>query len=141
MEVDIHLSPTSSLEEQLYYRHKEDNTMNTKQCAAIYARVSSQEQAIDGVSIEAQIAALRTYARSQGWEVIDEYIDGGYSGGTDDRPALKCLLLDARQSRFNIIAVCKLDRFFRNLRLLLNYLHGPLAQESPLALKSAGNSD
>ena len=56
---------------------------------AIYARVSSQEQATEGVSIEAQIAALRAYAKSQGWEVADEYIDGGYSGGTDDRPAPK----------------------------------------------------
>jgi DNA invertase Pin-like site-specific DNA recombinase len=97
--------------------------MDTKQKVAIYARVSSQEQATEGVSIEAQVAALKTYAKSRGWEVFDEYIDGGYSGGTDERPALKRLLLDATQNRFNIIAVCKLDRFFRNLRLLLNHLH------------------
>jgi site-specific DNA recombinase len=58
-----------------------------------------------------------------GWKVYDEYIDGGYSGGTDDRPAFKRMLYDARQKRFEIIAVCKLDRFFRNLRLLLNYLY------------------
>jgi site-specific DNA recombinase len=93
------------------------------QRVAIYARVSSQEQAVEGVSIEAQLAALRAYAKSQGWEVVDEYIDGGYSGGTDDRPALKRLLIDANQRRFNIVAVCKLDRYFRNLRLLLNHLH------------------
>ena len=98
--------------------------MDTKQTVAIYARVSSHEQAVEGVSIEAQVAALKAYAKSQNWEVVDEYIDGGYSGGTDDRPALKRLLLDASQRRFNIIAVCKLDRFFRNLRLLLNHLHG-----------------
>jgi site-specific DNA recombinase len=97
--------------------------MDTKQQVAIYARVSSQEQAVEGVSIEVQIAALRAYAKTQGWEVVDEYIDGGYSGGTDERPALKRLLTDASQHRFNIIAVCKLDRFFRNLRLLLNHLH------------------
>jgi site-specific DNA recombinase len=53
---------------------------------AIYARVSSQEQATEGVSIEAQIAALQAYAKSQGWEIVDEYVDGGYSGGTDERP-------------------------------------------------------
>jgi site-specific DNA recombinase len=86
--------------------------------------VSSHEQAVEGVSIDAQLAALRAYAKIQGWEIVDEYIDGGYSGGTDDRPALKRLLADAKQRRFNIIAVCKLDRFFRNLRLLLNHLHG-----------------
>jgi len=86
--------------------------------------VSSQEQAIEGVSIDAQVAALRAYAKSQGWEVADEYVDGGFSGGTDERPALKRLLIDAKQSRFNVLAVCKLDRFFRNIRLLLNHLHG-----------------
>ncbi len=90
---------------------------------ALYARVSSQEQATEGVSIEAQVAALKAYARSQAWEVADEYIDGGYSGGTDDRPAFRRMLLDARQKSFNVIAVCKLDRFFRDLRLLLNHLH------------------
>jgi len=103
----------------------EEDGMDTKQQrVAIYARVSSQEQAIEGVSIEAQVAALKAYAKSQGWEIADEYIDGGYSGGTDDRPAFKRLLLDAERKRFNIVAVCKLDRFFRNLRLLLNYLYG-----------------
>jgi len=90
---------------------------------AIYSRVSSEEQAIEGVSIEAQVAALKAYAKSMGWEIFDEYIDGGYSAGTDDRPAFKCMINDARRKSFDIIAVCKLDRYFRNLRLLLNYLY------------------
>ena len=98
--------------------------MDIKQRVAIYSRVSSQEQVTEGVSIEAQVAALEAYAKSQNWEVVDEYIDGGYSGGTDERPAFKRLLIDASQRRFSIIATCKLDRFFRNLRLLLNHLHG-----------------
>ncbi len=98
--------------------------MNAKQQrVAIYAMVSSQEQAVEGVSIDAQIAALKANAKIQGWVITDVYIDGGYSGGTDERPALKRLLTDAKQRQFNIIAVCKLDRFFRNLRLLLNHLH------------------
>ncbi len=73
--------------------------------------------------VNSQIAALKAYVKSQDWEIVDEYIDGGYSGGTDDRPAFMRMLHDARQKSFNIIAVCKLDRFFRNLRLLLNYLY------------------
>ncbi|MFC1951939.1 recombinase family protein [Chloroflexota bacterium] len=100
------------------------NKDNKQQRVANYARVSSQEQAVEGVSIDAQVAALKANAKIQGWEIVDEYIDGGYSGGTDERPALKRLLADAKQKRFDIIAVCKLDRFFRNLRLLLNHLHG-----------------
>ena len=96
---------------------------NKQQTVAIYARVSSQEQVTEGASIEAQIASLRAYVKSQGGEIVDEYIDGGFSGGTDNRPELNRLLRDAEQHRFDIIAVCKLDRFFRNLRLLLNHLH------------------
>jgi site-specific DNA recombinase len=97
---------------------------NRQQQIAIYSRVSSQEQSVEGVSIEAQLAVLRAYAKSQGWEVVEEYVDRGFSGGTDDRPALKRLLTDAGRHRFSIVAVGKLDRFFRNLRLLLNHLHG-----------------
>jgi len=97
--------------------------MGTQNRVALYARVSSQEQAIEGVSIEAQMSALRSYAQSQGWEVAGEYIDAGYGGGTDDRPSLKRLLLDARKRNFSIIAVAKLDRYSRNLRLLLNNLY------------------
>jgi len=89
----------------------------------LYTRVSSQEQANEGVSIDAQQAALEAYAKSMGWEIYNVYVDGGYSGGSDNRPAFMRMLLDARQKRFDIVAVCKLDRFFRNLRLLLNHLH------------------
>jgi len=50
--------------------------MDTEQkSVAIYARVSSQEQAVEGVSIEAQVALLRAYAESQGWEITDEYVE------------------------------------------------------------------
>jgi len=44
---------------------------------AIYCRVSSQEQSAEGVSIEAQAAALKAYAKSQKWDIFNEYIDAG----------------------------------------------------------------
>ena len=69
-----------------------------QQKVAVYARVSTQEQAVEGVSID----ALKANAKIQGWEITDVYIDGGYSGGTDERPALKRLLADAKQRQFNI---------------------------------------
>ena len=97
------------------------NTTSTK--VRLYARVSTQEQAVEGVSIEAQLAHLKAYAVSQNWQITGEDVDGGYSGGSDDRPGLRHLLIDARKGEFSVIAVAKLDRFFRNLRLLLNYLH------------------
>ncbi len=90
---------------------------------ALYTRVSSQEQATEGISLDAQIAALRGYAKVKDWQVSGEYQDAGFSGGTDQRPNFQMLLVDARHHQFDIVAVAKLDRFFRNLRHLLNYLH------------------
>ena len=105
------------------YLKKELKAKNTKLTKVrLYARVSTQEQ-VEGVSIENQLAHLNAYAISQNWQVTGEDVDPGYSGGDDNRPGLRHLLLDARRGEFNVIAVAKLDRFFRNLRLLLNYLH------------------
>jgi site-specific DNA recombinase len=102
---------------------KELKTTNTKLTKVrLYARVSTQEQ-VEGVSIENQLAHLNAYATVQNWQVTGEDVDAGYSGGDDKRPALRHLLMDAKRGEFNVIAVAKLDRFFRNLRLLLNYLH------------------
>jgi site-specific DNA recombinase len=97
-----------------------DNKDSKQQIAGIYIRVSTQEQTLEGVSVQAQTAALKAYAKSQKWEIFDDYIDAGYSGDTDEIPALKRLIADAKQHRFNIIAVCKLDRFFRNMRSIVN---------------------
>jgi site-specific DNA recombinase len=91
--------------------------------AALYTRVSTSEQATEGNSLDAQLAALRTYAKLHNYEIWEEYVDGGYSGGTDQRPALQRLMHDAIAHRFDILICAKLDRLFRNIRLLLNYLH------------------
>ncbi len=90
--------------------------------AAIYTRVSTSEQATDGNSLDAQLAALRFYAKQKDWQIWEEYIDGGFSGGTDQRPALQRLMHDALEKRFDVLICVKLDRFFRNIRLLLDYL-------------------
>jgi site-specific DNA recombinase len=60
--------------------------MNTeKKRVAIYSRVSSQEQAVEGVSIEAQIGILKAYAESQGWEIADEYVETAGTAATPTR--------------------------------------------------------
>ena len=48
--------------------------------AAIYARVSTVEQAEEGYSIEAQLKSLREVCEAKGFELIEEYVDGGISG-------------------------------------------------------------
>lgn len=91
--------------------------------AGLYTRVSSQEQAQHGVSLAEQKERLEAWAKIEGWEVAEFYTDDGYTGGNDNRPDLQRLMSDARAGLFNIVAVTKIDRFFRNTRQLLNYIH------------------
>ncbi|MBI5253161.1 MAG: recombinase family protein, partial [Euryarchaeota archaeon] len=54
---------------------------------AIYARVSTEDQAKEGFSLDAQIERLRSYCEARGWSIYKEYIDDGYSGRDIKRPA------------------------------------------------------
>ena len=92
-----------------------DNTVKV----AVYARVSSQEQADEGTSLEHQEEQLSSFCQFQNWEIIHKYIDPGYTGKDDNRPGLKQLLSDAKRGIFTKVVVYKLDRLARKLRLLL----------------------
>lgn len=85
--------------------------------AVIYARVSTEEQASEGYSIEAQKQLLQEYAKQRNIQIIDEYIDEGKSGKSiDGRPELLRLLSDARENKFDIVIIYKLDRLARKTR-------------------------
>jgi site-specific DNA recombinase len=91
----------------------------TVRCA-IYTRVSTEaglDQ--DFNSLDAQYEAARAYIRSQAhtqWTLVrTRYDDGGFSGGSTDRPALQQLLADVRAHRINVIVVYKVDRLTRSL--------------------------
>ena len=86
---------------------------------AIYTRVSSQEQAEKGTSLESQAEQLEAFCKAQKWEVFNQYTDGGFSGKDGNRPALQSLRRDAKAGYFEKIAVWKLDRLARNQRLIL----------------------
>lgn len=85
--------------------------------AALYIRVSTEEQAVHGLSIEAQTVALDAWAKNNGIVVYDHYIDEGISARkpASKRPELQRLLNDARSGKINLIAFTKLDRWFRNI--------------------------
>jgi DNA invertase Pin-like site-specific DNA recombinase len=87
---------------------------------AIYTRVSTDaglDQ--DFNSLDAQYEGASAYIRSQahaGWTMLRRrYDDGGFSGGSTDRPALQQLLADVRLGRMDIIVVYKVDRLTRSL--------------------------
>ena len=87
---------------------------------AIYTRKSSDEgleQAFN--SLDAQREACTAFILSQkheGWTVLPaQYDDGGYSGGTMERPALKRLLADIEAGKIDCVVVYKVDRLSRSL--------------------------
>ena len=87
---------------------------------AIYTRKSSEEGLEqDFNSLHAQREACQAYIKSQkheGWRPLSaHYDDGGYSGGTMDRPALRRLLVDIQAKRIDIVVVYKVDRLTRSL--------------------------
>lgn len=90
------------------------------QRCAIYTR-KSHEEGLDQEfnSLDAQRDAAEAYIESQkqqGWVLLhDHYDDGGYSGGSMDRPALHKLLSDIEDGKIDIVVVYKLDRLSRSL--------------------------
>ncbi|EHU8855128.1 recombinase family protein, partial [Enterococcus faecalis] len=89
--------------------------------AALYIRVSTDQQAKHGDSLDAQIATLKDYVSTQdNLTIIDTYIDDGISGQKLYRDEFQRLLEDIKKNRIDIILFTKLDRWFRNLRHYLN---------------------
>ncbi len=92
--------------------------------AALYARVSDEEQ-VEGYSLDAQRRAFRDYAKNQDWDTYHEYVEEGVSARTDDvakRPLFQEAINDALAHKFDVLVVHKLDRFARNVRVTLEHL-------------------
>ena len=94
--------------------------MDKTKIVALYVRVSTERQAEDGYTLEAQEKVLRGKVIDQGKVVFKVYKDAGISGATLDRPALMELLDDAEKGCFGSVYVWSVDRVARNLLLFLN---------------------
>lgn len=94
--------------------------MNQTIRVAIYARVSTEEQAEHGYSIDAQLDTLRKYCDIYKWEIVGEYVDRGVSGKSiEGRYELQRLLRDAQDRKFDEVLVWKFNRMARkNIDLL-----------------------
>ena len=86
---------------------------------ALYLRVSTEDQAKEGYSLEVQREYLESFAQREGYEVFKIYSDDGISAYSTCRPALQALLADAKAKRFELVLVHKIVRFSRNLKDLL----------------------
>jgi site-specific DNA recombinase len=90
---------------------------------AAYIRVSTDEQAEEGYSIPAQRNRLEAYALSQGWEIVQWYVDEGESAKDLNRTELKRMLKALEQNVFECVLVYRLDRLTRSVLDLYNLLN------------------
>ena len=112
----------------------------TSKRAVLYARVSTDEQAEKGYSISDQLRSLREHAAREGYDVVEEIIDDGYSGASLNRPGLPRIMELAEDGAIDIVLATKRDRFFRSrlYRLTWDQDMADLGVEL-LALNDTGN--
>jgi len=79
---------------------------------ALYTRVSTDEQARTGYSLDAQLDHLKDYARARDWVIVGEYVDDGYTGRNIKRPAYTKMFEDI--GKWDAVVVIKMDRIHRN---------------------------
>lgn len=80
----------------------------------IYVRVSTQEQARDGYSIDEQIERLKLYCKAMNFIIVKIYTDAGHTGSNMNRPALQDMIADIKAGKADSIVVYKLDRLSRS---------------------------
>lgn len=90
--------------------------------AGLYIRVSTDEQAREGFSIEAQKRVLNAWASIKGAESVIEYVDDGYSAKNLNRPAIQQLIRDCESQKIDSVIVWRLDRLTRDLRDMLTLM-------------------
>jgi site-specific DNA recombinase len=83
--------------------------------AVDYGRVSTDEQARQGYSIESQKELNKKFIDSQSWTHVDSYIDDGYSAKDLNRPAMQRLIKGAKEKKFDVVVFYKLDRLVRSV--------------------------
>lgn len=85
---------------------------------AIYDRVSTDIQAVSGLSLDTQKELLTEYATSHGYEIVDYYADEGLTARKklQNRKDFQRLLHDIQCNKIDLVLVTKLDRWFRNVR-------------------------
>ena len=91
---------------------------------AIYVRVSTEEQALNGFSIRAQKEKLMYYAtKIKDWNVYKVYSDEGISGkDIKNRPSLQDMLTDIKNKKVNNVLVFKIDRLTRSTKDLIDLM-------------------
>ena len=102
---------------------KGPNAASSVVVAVAYLRVSTEDQAREGFSIEAQRTRIRAYCAAKEYDLRREFVDDGFSGRTTNRPGLRDLMRAIREGliadgvavTIGAVVVAKFDRLNRNL--------------------------
>lgn len=94
-----------------------ENAFSKVELVAAYVRVSTQEQKLHGLSLDAQRQKLAEYASKNNMKIVEWYVDEGVSGRKliKNRPELQRMIQDAEKGKFEKVIFIKLDRFFRSV--------------------------
>jgi site-specific DNA recombinase len=95
-----------------------DDVTDNRTRAAGYCRVSTDDQAEHGYSMDEQARLIAEHAGREGRELVETYTDAGWSGAREDRPALKRMLAGGEAGGFDVLCVWAMDRLGRDLLLL-----------------------
>lgn len=108
--------------------------------AAVYVRVSTEDQAKEGFSLAAQEERLRAYCQARGWDISQVYTEDGYSGRDIKRPAYKRMLEE--RDTWDTLLVLKMDRIHRNSRNFMSMMEnlGKAGKEFVSATESLDTS-
>ena len=108
---------------------------NVRKRLALYTRVSTIEQSEEGYSIDEQERLLRSWAEKNNYEVYKCYSDRGISGkDIKNRPALKELLKDAEEKKFDMVISWKINRISRKLADVLKIVD--ILEKNDITFKS-----
>ena len=102
-----------------------------------YIRVSTEEQAVNGHGLEVQDRAIRSFAESQGYSLLEIVSDPGVSGAKrpEDRPGFQRIIDLAKAQKFSMLLVWKFDRLARNLLFSVTTVND-LKQQYDVVLRS-----
>jgi DNA invertase Pin-like site-specific DNA recombinase len=106
--------------------------------AIAYVRVSTEDQATTGVSLDAQESRVRAYCTAMGWVISEVVRDAGESAKTLKRPGTALILERVRAGVVERIVVAKLDRLTRSIRDLSDLID--LCAKHDVALVSVGET-
>ncbi|OAH41039.1 resolvase [Methylorubrum populi] len=106
-----------------------------------YLRVSTEEQAATGHGLDTQEKAVRAFAESQGYELVEVLTDAGVSGATKpaERPAFGRVVALAEAGALDVLLVAKIDRLSRDIRHAMTTV-SDLAEQHEVAFRSVTES-